>query len=306
LTTLLDISRLDAGALKPELSTVSLDDLFQQLKIELEPLAIEKGITLSFIKTSLTVKTDRRLIRRLLQNLVSNAIKYTQEGRVIVGCRRKKGKVRVEVHDTGLGIPLSQQKTIFREFKRLDEGARIARGLGLGLSIVERIARLLRHPLKLSSQPGKGSLFSVELPLTEHAPDKRSKAPDVPTAITPLSGMEILVIDNEPAIVNGMRILLEGWGCRVNAFSSLSELDGLQLPLDAVIADYHLDIGTGLDAIKKLRDQIRSELPAILITADRTQAVRENAEANNVIVLHKPLKPAALRALLAQWRAARL
>jgi CheY-like chemotaxis protein len=118
--------------------------------------------------------------------------------------------------------------------------------------------------------------------------------------------MEILVIDNEPAIVNGMRILLEGWGCRVNAFSSLSELDGLQLPLDVVIADYHLDIGTGLDAIKKLRDQIRSELPAILITADRTQAVRENAEANNVIVLHKPLKPAALRALLAQWRAARL
>jgi len=306
LTTLLDISRLDAGALKPELSAVSLEDLFQPLKIELEPLANEKGIVLSFIKTSLTVKTDRRLLRRLLQNLVSNAIKYTPEGRVLIGCRRKKGKVRIEVYDTGLGIPLSQQKTIFREFKRLDEGARIARGLGLGLSIVERIARLLRHPLKLSSEPGKGSLFSVELPLTEQAPHMPSKAVDAPTPMMPLSGMEILVIDNEPAIVNGMRILLEGWGCRVSAFSSLSELDGITSPLDAVIADYHLDTGTGLDAIKILRDQIRSELSAILITADRTQAVREDAEADGVVVLHKPLKPAALRALLAQWRAARL
>jgi CheY-like chemotaxis protein len=241
-----------------------------------------------------------------LQNLVSNAIKYTPEGRVLIGCRRKKGKVRIEVHDTGLGIPLSQQKTIFREFKRLDEGARIARGLGLGLSIVERIARLLRHPLKLSSVPGKGSLFSVELPLTEQAPHTRLKAVDTPTPMMPLSGMEILVIDNEPAIVNGMRILLEGWGCRVNAFSSLAELGGITVPLDAIIADYHLDTGTGLDAIRTLRDQIRPELPAILITADRTQAVREVAEAEGVVVLHKPRKPAALRALLAQWRAARL
>ena len=306
LTTLLDISRLDAGALKPEFSAVALDDLFQQLRIELEPLAIEKGIKLIFVKTGLTVKTDRRLIRRLLQNLLSNAIKYTQDGRVLVGCRRKKGKVRVEVHDTGLGIPLSQQKTIFREFKRLDEGAKIARGLGLGLSIVERIARLLRHPLKLSSEPGKGSLFSVELPLTESIAAARLKAADAPTPMAPLLGMEILVIDNEPAIVDGMRILLEGWGCRVQTFSHLEELDGVQLSLDAIIADYHLDHGTGFDAIKKLREQLRSDLPAILITADRTQIVRDEAQSNNVAVLHKPLKPAALRALLAQWRAARL
>ena len=306
LTTLLDISRLDAGAMKPELSSVPLDDLFQQLRIELEPLATEKGIKLSFVKTSLTVKTDRRLIRRLLQNLVSNAIKYTQEGRVLIGCRRKKGKVRVEVHDTGLGIPLSQQKTIFREFKRLDEGARIARGLGLGLSIVERIARLLRHPLKLSSEPGKGSRFTIELPLTEHVAPARMKASDSPTPMAPLLGMQVVVIDNEPAIVNGMRILLEGWGCQVTPFSSLEELNEIQLPLDAIIADYHLDRGTGLDAIRILRDQRRESLPAILITADRTQAVRDDAQANGVTVLHKPLKPAALRALLAQWRAARL
>jgi len=306
LTTLLDISRLDAGAMKPELSAVALDDLFQQLKIELEPLASEKGIRLSFIKTSLTVKTDRRLIRRLLQNLVSNAIKYTEKGRVLIGCRRKKGKVRIEVHDTGLGIPLSQQKIIFREFKRLDEGARIARGLGLGLSIVERIARLLRHPLKLVSEPGKGSLFSIELPLTEHRSSARLKASDAPTPMAPLLGMEVLVIDNEPAIVDGMRILLEGWGCKVAPFSNIDELDGLAFPFDAIIADYHLDNGTGLDAIKKLRAQIRVELPAILITADRTQTVRDEAEALHVMVLHKPLKPAALRALLAQWRAARV
>ena len=305
LTTLLDISRLDAGAMKPELTSFALDDLLHQLRIELEPLAKEKGLRLSFVKTTLAVRTDRRLLRRLLQNLISNAIKYTPEGRVLVGCRRKKGKVRIEVRDTGLGIPLSQQKTIFREFKRLDEGARVARGLGLGLSIVERIARLLRHPLKLTSEPGRGSLFSVELPLTDPIAITKATPTRTPTLSTPLAGMAVLAIDNEPAIIDGMRLLLEGWGCRVATASGLSELAGISAKPDVVVADYHLDEGTGIDAIGLLRDRFGADLRAILVTADRTPTVRDAAEASGIVVLHKPLKPAALRALLAQWWATR-
>jgi signal transduction histidine kinase len=305
LTTLLDISRLDAGAMKPELSAVSLDDIFNQLKIELEPLALEKDLRLSFVKTSLTVRTDRRLLRRLLQNLVSNAIKYTPKGRILVGCRQKKGKVRIEVRDTGLGIPLSQQKTIFREFKRLDEGARVARGLGLGLSIVERIARLLRHPLKLASEQGKGSTFSVEVPISESAPTRPVKSAGSAVQLMPLSGLRIVVVDNEPTIVDGMRIVLEGWGCTVTTASGLEPLLEIETSFDAVIADYHLDHGTGFDVIKNLRGRMGPDLGAILITADRSKAVRDEAEANDVVVLNKPVKPAALRALLAQWQTAR-
>ena len=305
LTTLLDISRLDAGAMKPELTSFALDDLLHQLRIELEPLAKEKGLNLTFVKTSLAVRTDRRLLRRLLQNLISNAIKYTPEGRVLVGCRRKKGKVRIEVRDTGLGIPLSQQKTIFREFKRLDEGARVARGLGLGLSIVERIARLLRHPLKLSSEPGRGSLFSVELPLTDPIAITKAMPTRTPTLSTPLAGMAVLAIDNEPAIIDGMRLLLEGWGCRVTTASGLNELADMPAKPDVVVADYHLDEGTGIDAIGLLRNRFGADLRAILVTADRTPTVRDAAEANGIVVMHKPLKPAALRALLAQWWATR-
>jgi hypothetical protein len=304
LTTLLDISRLDAGAMKPEIMAFGLDELLSQLKVELEPMAKEKGIELRFAKTSLAVRSDRRLLRRLLQNLISNAIKYTPEGRVLVGCRRKKGKIRIEIHDTGLGIPLSQQKAIFREFKRLDEGARVARGLGLGLSIVERIARLLRHPLKLVSEPGRGSLFSVELPLADPVAKAKAIPLGTPTLSTPLVGMSVLAIDNEPAILDGMKILLEGWGCAVVTLAGLDNLASIRVRPDVVIADFHLGEGTGLDAIGALRGKFGTDLQAVLITADRTLAVRDAAESASITVMHKPLKPAALRALLAQWRAA--
>jgi len=306
ITTLLDISRLDAGAMKPELSIFSLDELLQQLRIELEPLAQERGIRLDFVKTSHFIRSDRRLLRRLIQNLISNAIKYTPEGRVLVGCRRYRGKLRLEVHDTGLGIPLSQQKAIFKEFKRLDDGAKVARGLGLGLSIVERIARLLRHPVKLVSSPGKGSMFAVELSRVENVVRPDPAVASQPTLNTPLAGMVVLAIDNEPAIRDGMRILLEGWGCSVLLAESVSDVTALTTPPDVIIADYHLDDGTGLDAIALLRNRFDPQLAALLLTADRTPHMREAADAVNVTVMHKPLKPAGLRALLAQWRAAGL
>src|SRR5690606_7265244 len=143
LGALLDISRLDTGAMKPELSNFRIDEVFCQLDVEFAPLAAEKGLKLKFAPSSLAVRSDRRLLRRLLQNLVSNAIKYTPHGRVLIGCRRRGGLLRIEVIDTGLGIPQAKQRVIFQEFQRLEQGARVARGLGLGLSIVERIARVL-------------------------------------------------------------------------------------------------------------------------------------------------------------------
>jgi len=306
LMTLLDISRLDAGAMRAEITSFRLADVFSGIKTDLEPMAREKHIDLTFVPTSLSVKSDRRLLRRLIQNLVSNAIKYTPTGRVLVGVRRRKTKLRLEVWDTGVGIPLSQQKLVFDEFQRLDDGAKLARGLGLGLSIVERIARLLRHPLKLQSEVGKGSVFSIEIPISQAVPEMRISQ-DMPTLSTPLAGMAILAIDNEPTILDAMERLLKGWGCDVLLAANLKNAREVVADFtsgpDIIIADYHLDDGaTGLEAITALREEHSKDYPAILVTADRSQLVREEADALRVTVLHKPLKPAALRALLAQWR----
>ncbi|MFO1149488.1 MAG: PAS domain-containing hybrid sensor histidine kinase/response regulator [Alsobacter sp.] len=310
LTALLDISRLDSGAMKAEVTSFRLEDILNQLKLEFEPIAREKGLALAFVPCSLTVRSDRRLLRRLLQNLVSNAIKYTPNGRVLVGCRRRKGKLRLEVWDTGLGIPPSKQKIVFREFQRLDQGAREARGLGLGLSIVERIARVLDHPIRLQSQPGRGSTFMVEVPVAAPLPAMAAQTESGPRPQAALAGTTVLCIDNEPSILDGMRTLLTGWGCTVWTAASQKEaqqaLRRRKTRPDLIIADYHLDNGEdGLEAITALRWKIGRETPAVLLTADRSPGVRDAAAERDVHVLNKPLKPAALRALIAQWRATR-
>lgn len=309
LTALLEISRLDAGALKPEISNFRIDDLLSQLRVEFEPLAKEKGLRLVFVPSSLSVRSDRRLLRRLLQNLVSNAIKYTPSGRVLVGVRRRKGKLRIEVRDTGLGIPTSKQRIVFREFQRLDQGARAARGLGLGLSIVERIARVLDHRIELVSAPGRGSSFAIEAPLGPALPAARTVQGGGTVPAAPLSGLRVLCIDNEPAILDGMKTLLSGWGCDVLTAGSLAEahqaLKQERASPDVIIADYHLDDGNGIDAVVALRWKLGAETPAVLVTADRTPAVRDAAGEKGIQVMNKPVKPAALRAYLAQWTTAR-
>ncbi|MFD1331032.1 NahK/ErcS family hybrid sensor histidine kinase/response regulator [Methylopila musalis] len=309
LSALLDISRLDTGAMRPELSTFRLDDIISQLRREFTPVAEEKGLKLSVISTGLTVRSDRRLLRRVLQNLVSNAIKYTPRGRVIVGARRLKGKLRVEVWDTGLGIASGQQQLVFREFKRLEQGAKVAPGLGLGLSIVERIARVLEHPLTLRSKPGTGSVFAIEMPVAAPLPATAPTEAVAAPRLSPLEGLSVVVIDNEPAILEGMATVLGGWGCTALTAASQREAEQMirkhKLFPDVVLADYHLDEADGLEAIVNLRWKLGRPFPAVLITADRSPGLRAQAAEKDVQVLPKPIRPAALRALLAQLLAKR-
>ncbi|MGU9978688.1 NahK/ErcS family hybrid sensor histidine kinase/response regulator [Phreatobacter sp. HK31-P] len=306
LGALLDISRLDAGAMKPEIASFRIDELFRQLAVEFAPLAQQKRLKLTFVPTTLAIHSDRRLMRRLLQNLVSNAIKYTSTGGVLVGCRRRGKKLSLEVHDTGPGIPQAKQRIIFQEFQRLEQGAKIARGLGLGLSIVERIARVLEHRLSVKSKVGRGSSFAVVVPVAPALPAAAPGPQPAPFAAAPLDGLTVLAIDNEPKIIEGMKLLLTGWGCHTLVASGWHEaheaLNESQMAPDVVIVDYHLDEGNGFDVVTQLRWRFGLALPAILITADRSQEVRELALAKSVHLLNKPVKPAALRALLAQWR----
>jgi Na+/proline symporter/signal transduction histidine kinase len=309
LGALLDMSRLDAGALRPEFASFRVDELMRQIELEFAPLATSKGIDLVIVPCTLVVRSDRRLLRRLIQNLVSNAIKYTPEGRVLVGCRRHGADLRIDIYDTGVGIPQSKWRDIFIEFHRLDQGAKIARGLGLGLSIVERVARVLDCPIGLESESGRGSHFTVTVPLSNEAPVELLARESARIDPSQLAGITALCVDNEPSVLDGMETLLRGWGCDVIkapdltfALAAISE--SATIP-NGLLVDFHLDIGTGIEAIVALRHRY-GDLPAILITADRSPAVREQAREEGVQVLHKPIKPAALRALLAQWRVLRV
>lgn len=307
LTALLDISRLDAKAMQPEITQFRIDEILNQLRLEFGALAQQKGLRLVFVPCSLTVRSDRRLLRRLVQNLVSNAVKYTPQGRILVGVRRQETTLHLHVHDTGIGIPRDKQRDIFREFERLAEAIKTARGVGLGLSIVERLSRVLNHPVSLQSTLGKGSAFSVEIARGDAAAAAQGHdAKPQPLPQGRLDGMVVAAIDNAPEVLYGMQLLLEGWGCRCIAGADLAELltklEESGLVPEAVVADYHLDSGDGISAVTKLRENFGAHLPAILVTADRSSGLADSAANLNIRVLNKPLKPAALRALLAHWR----
>nr|WP_274709166.1 PAS domain-containing hybrid sensor histidine kinase/response regulator [Nitratireductor luteus] len=306
LGAVLDISRLDTGALKPAESVFRLGGLLRQVETDFQPLASEKGLELRVVPSSITVRTDRNLFRRLVQNLVSNAVKYTRSGKVLVGVRRRGELVEIQVLDTGIGIAGDELNTVFREFTRLDEGMREAQGLGLGLSIVDRIARVLRLEIQIHSERAKGTRFSVILPVSGAEVDAGAEQPAMqPRANILLTGLDVLCIDNDQRILEGMRMLLQGWGCRVRTLAGTASLAAGRprgARPDLILADYHLDRETGLEAVRRLRDAWQADIPAILITADRTSEVRAEALAMEVPILHKPLKPAALRALLMRHR----
>ena len=310
LDALLDISKLDAGAFKPEKRPFALQPLFDSLATAFAPTATRYGVELTVAPTRAFVDTDPAFLRRILQNLLSNALRYGRsEGkpaRVLLGCRRAGGSLRIEVRDNGPGIPADKQAVIFDEFVRLqpeDEGPREERGLGLGLAIVDRIARMLDLPVALSSAPGRGSTFSITVPRVPAVKIVLSAAP----APQPLPSIEaesfVLCLDNEARVREAMAALLGGWGCKVE--TAASQVEALaavaragRLP-DLVLADLHLDDGAdGLEAVVALREAWGRIVPAALVTADRDPTLRPRARARQVELLHKPVKPASLRALL--------
>jgi CheY-like chemotaxis protein/two-component sensor histidine kinase len=307
LGALLDISRLDAGAMTPSIGSFRIGDLMRSLEIEFTPIARAKGIDLTFVSCSLPVESDRLMLRRLLQNLISNAIKYTLHGRVLVGCRRRGQSLQVVIHDTGVGVPAVKRSEIFKEFHRLEQGARIARGLGLGLSIVERLARMLDHGIALDANSAGGTVFSVTVPIaqavTTHTPVVTSSTP---VARSSMSGALIVCIENDLAILDGMKTLLTAWDADVlvaaDPEAAVEAIASRGDKITGLLVDYHLDRGNGIAAIREIRRKYGRNIPAILITADRSPHVRTAASQEKIAVLNKPVKPASLRALLGQWR----
>ncbi len=303
---LLEISRLDAGVLHPQLSDFSIDALLRKLGLEFNAIAHDKSIDFKMIPSSAIVHSDPKLLRRVLQNFISNAIRYTDEGRVLLGCRRcPDNKLEIQVWDTGCGISENKIEEIFIEFKQLNNGSNNKeQGLGLGLAIVERICRLLDHDLKVNSTQGKGSVFSVTLPLGNQTckavqPIDSQKSPV--KNIFNFSNLKILCIDNDSDVLTGMEILLSGWGCSVICCRSITDIDLKSngfIP-DIILADYHLDnTETGVNTLNILRSRFKPAPPGIIISADHTEKVRNEAKTSGYKFLRKPVKSAALRAVI--------
>jgi Na+/proline symporter/signal transduction histidine kinase/ActR/RegA family two-component response regulator len=302
LEELLDISKLDAGGVVPQIEDFALDEFLDALATEFAALADERGVALRFVPSHYVVRSDRRLLRRILQNLLSNAIRYTPAGgRVLLGCRVAGDGLRLEVWDTGPGIPADMHEAVFREFQRLAGSAGSEQGLGLGLAIVDRVARMLDHKITLRSHVGKGSVFAVTVPVGDTPPARPAVTEMPDQLIRELAGAVVLCIDDSPDILDGMAALLGGWHCDVRLAASGAEWrDALhgETP-DLILADFHLDDDKdGLELIAEICGEFGRIIPAIVISADQSEALAEEATRRGHAVLAKPIKPAALRALM--------
>ena len=304
LTDLLDISRLDQAAVKPDVALYRLDELFAPLISEFQSVALAAGLNLRAHIGHYAIRTDLRLVTRILRNFLSNACRYTDDGCILLGARRRGDRLRLEVWDTGRGIAADRLEAIFLEFNQLDVGrASDRKGVGLGLAIVERIAEILGYPVSVRSWPGRGSMFSIEVPISEEMPLAISQLPAQATTGNPLPGRRLLVIDNEVSILESMHALLEQWGCEV---ITATDQAGAMLALqgrapELILADYHLDHGVvGCAVVKHLREHFEQPIPAVIITADRTDQCRRALRRLEAPMLNKPVKPGKLRAVLSQ------
>jgi signal transduction histidine kinase len=304
LKSILDISKLEAGVVTPALRPVALDDMFASLALDIDPQARAKNLTLTWRPSGLAVVSDPLMLRRILQNLMANAVQYTALGGIRLLARRRGSSVRIEVWDTGPGIGEAERETIFEEFQRGAASDRPAiGGFGLGLSIVQRMAEALGHPLELCSRVGHGTRFSVSAPQTEASSDAAATVPIVDVRAAGLSGAKVAVIDNDASVLDAMQALLERWECKartarnVDGLMARSGIDDYRP--DLILADYHLDDGrSGVDAVHALRLALGKDVPAVVITADRSPAIADAARALNCELLLKPVKPAELRALM--------
>jgi two-component system, sensor histidine kinase len=298
---LLDISRLESGRAPVALSRIDLDSMLVQLRDEFAAQAALKGLTLRLRPCGLTVESDALYLRRILQNLIGNAIRYTMRGGVVVGVRRSRRSARIEVWDTGPGIPEAEFETIFLEFHRLD--SRAGEGLGLGLAIVERACALLGHPIGVDSRLGRGTVFRISVPLALAGP---GDAPDLRrsgTAAQPsFPGLVVMLIENDPDLRHALTLLLERWDVEVLELDSGAEgvrlIEETQLAPDAILADFQLDEGAhGTEAVLAIR-RVAGALPARIITANRSPQTLAECARCGLEVIHKPIDPAAVAAFL--------
>lgn len=293
--SLVDISRLDAGVLRPDVTSFPAEELLGVLAEEYRQVAASRGLELRHVPSRAVITSDLALLARVVRNFLSNAIRYTRHGRILLGCRRRGEGLEIMVGDTGPGIAPAQQRVIFDEFHRLGAGGEgDDRGLGLGLAIVERISGMLGHPLGLASRPGQGSLFSVRVPYGIAPATPRAVGHEAPG---PLAGACVWVIDNDADIRDGMAALLGGWGCRVAGAASPQGLAGA--PPEVLLVDYHLGEGQpdGLAVAGRLRRRYPG-LPVVVITANHDAALKARIREAGYACLHKPLKPLRLRVLL--------
>lgn len=305
---LLDISRLDAGVLQPEVRDFRLQESFARMIAEFAPEAEAKKLALTGAAGDVVVRSDPALLERILRNYLSNAVRYTERGGIAITCAPHAGQVRIEVADSGIGIPAAQHREIFDEFHQLGNPERDReKGLGLGLAIVDRVARLLGHPIEVESAPGEGSRFSVTVPLGDARRIAAEGDREAALAGGDLAGVRAVVVDDEIGVRDGMRTLLEQWGCEVavagsedEAIDAANRLTGVP---DAVIVDYRLRDGrTGVEAVARLNREFERTIPALIVTGDTAAERLREAKASGYQLVHKPVQPAMLRAFLRNAR----
>ena len=297
LNTLLDINLIEVGAIKVATIDVPISDLLNRMRADLTDQAQSQGLKLIVMPCSLSIRTDLPLLEQMLRNLLSNALKYTLRGRVLLGCRRRQGKLRIEVWDTGRGIPASELEAIFEEYHQIDNAARErSRGLGLGLSIVKSLGDLLGHPVRVKSSPDKGSVFSLEVPLSENANSHPSQAPSkYPVEAPPPPLATILVVEDDPEVREYLALYLSEKGYNVESAAdgpaALALLAAKKHRPDLVLADYNLPNGlTGVELSRRIRRDLDPTLPFIILTGDiSTDALRDIAR-HDCVQFSKPVK----------------
>jgi two-component system, sensor histidine kinase len=304
LGALLQIGQLDAGRIQPRITSFQLAELFERLQIQFRHQAQEKGLRLTFVGPNKTVSTDRALLERILSNFVGNAVRFTETGGVLVGCRKEGRGLRIDVVDTGRGIKEEDRERVFDEFYRVADDKRAQKkGLGLGLNIAKRLADLLEHPIRLRSQVGKGSIFSVWVPLGNIWHSDIGAAADISEAVAgEFAGTPVLLVEDDEILRDSMTQLLRRWGMDVHP--AANEDDAVRLVSEAsvspklIIADYNLQTRTGLDVITAIRRVAGNETPAIVVTADAEPKVVGGIRAAGVPVLIKPVSPPRLRVMM--------
>lgn len=302
--SLLDISRLDAGMLTPKITEFPIARLLQKIERTFDQATREKGLQLRIRRSNAWVRSDAMLLERILLNLVSNAVRYTLRGGIIVGCRRRGETLRVEVWDTGPGIPEDQKQNIFGEFFQVPAQERNrSGGLGLGLAIVDRLRLLLGHQIDLASRVGRGSRFAIELPMVDECVTSTAPVDSPSPGAFPAEGKRILVVADAPMVKEGTGGLLDNWGYSVLTAGSdeaaLMRVAQRQERPDLIISDYHLANGKiGICAIEQINAAFGSSIPAILISGDTAAEPLRDANERGYILLHKPVDPMRLRAVM--------